>query len=215
MTKRRPSPLRHHKTTTGRARSTARQRTKSSGPRTLDARPDTLDFRDSMFQASLIEVPTERPLAEYLKARVPILDQGHEGACTGFGLATVVHYLLRTRRVVPDRAEVSPWMLYDMARRYDEWPGENYEGASARGAMKGWQKHGVCSKANWPKGDRDTERYRVRFAEALRRPLGAYLRVNHKDVIAMHTAISEVGILYATASVHDGWDDVGPKGTIE
>ena len=100
-------------------------------------------------------------------------------------------------------------MLYDMARRYDEWPGERYEGSSARGAMKGWHKHGVCSKANWPKDDRNAERFRVRFAEALRRPLGSYLRVNHKDVIAMHSAITEVGILYATASVHDGWEHVG------
>ncbi len=168
-----------------------------------------------MYEPTLIEVPTERPLADYLKIRVPILNQGEQGACTGFGLATVIHYLLRTRRIVPDRHEVSPWMLYDMARRYDEWPGEHYEGASARGAMKGWHKHGVCSKANWPKEDRDAERYRVRFAEALRRPLGAYLRVNHKDVIAMHTAISEVGILYATASVHEGWDEPGRNGTIE
>jgi len=103
-----------------------------------------------MFQASLIEVPTERPLAEYLKARVPILNQGQEGACTGFGLATVIHYLLRTRRVVPDRAEVSPWMLYEMARRYDEWPGERYEGSSARGAMKGWHKHGICAEKLYP-----------------------------------------------------------------
>ena len=184
-------------------------------PRRLDARPDTLDFRDRMFEPTLIEVPTRRPLEDYQKARVPILDQGKEGACTGFGLATVIHYLLRTRRVVPDRAEVSPWMLYEMARRYDEWPGEHYEGSSARGAMKGWHKHGVCSSTNWPKDDRDSDGYRVRFAEALRRPLGAYLRVNHKDVIAMHSAITEVGILYATGEVHDGWDKVGRSGIIE
>ena len=57
-----------------------------------------------------------------------------------------MHYLLRTRKVVPDREAVSPRMLYDMARRYDEWPGENYDGSSARGAMKGWHKHGVCSR---------------------------------------------------------------------
>ena len=168
-----------------------------------------------MFEPTLIEVPTERPLAQYVKARVPILDQGQEGACTGFGLATVIHYLLRTRKVVPDRSAVSPWMLYEMARRYDEWPGERYEGSSARGAMKGWHKHGVCSMTHWPKDDRQPERYRVRFAEALRRPLGAYLRVNHKDVIAMHSAISEVGVLYATATVHDGWDRVGPSGEID
>ena len=31
----------------------------------------------------------------------------------------------------------------------------------------------------------------------------------------MHAAIAEVGILYATAQVHEGWDDVGSKGLIE
>ena len=42
-------------------------------------------------------------------------------------------------------------MLYDMAKRYDEWPGETlHEGSSARGAMKGWHKHGVCAEASWP-----------------------------------------------------------------
>src|SRR5882672_8660815 len=182
--------------------------------RHLDARPDTLDFRDRMFEPTLIEVPTSRPLEQYRKAKVPVLDQGDQGACTGFGLATVIHYLLRTRRVVPDRKIVSPWMIYDMARRYDEWPGETYEGSSARGAMKGWHKHGVCSADNWPKGARMTEEYRARFADALRRPLGAYLRVNHKDIVAMHSAISEVGVLYVTSSVHDGWDDVGSSGVI-
>src|SRR5438105_1211792 len=182
--------------------------------RRLDARADTLDFRDRMYEPTLIEVPTERPLEQYAKVRVPILDQGHEGACTGFGLATVIHYLLRTRRVVPDRVEISPWMLYGMARRYDEWPGENYEGASARGAMKGWHKHGVCGLKCWPKDDKEHDEYRGRFADAQRRPLGAYLRVNHKDVIAMHSAIAEVGVLYATASVHDGWENVRANGII-
>jgi len=118
--------------------------------RTLDARPDTLDFRDLMYTPTLVEVPTRRDLAEYRKAKVPILDQGKQGACTGFGLATVVHYLLRVRRRVPDHHEISPYMLYDLARRYDEWAGENYEGSSCRGAMKGWQKHGVWQLALWP-----------------------------------------------------------------
>jgi hypothetical protein len=186
--------------------------------RTLDARPDTLDFRDRMFEPTLIEVPTERPLAEYRKRGIPILDQGTEGACTGFGLATVVHYLLRTRKVVPDRIEISPRMLYDMARRYDEWPGAGYEGSSARGGMKGWHKHGVCSRKHWVYNEKiekqDATLYSARFSDALRRPLGAYFRVNHKDIIAMHSAISEVGILYATAEVHEGWDNVGKDGWI-
>jgi hypothetical protein len=194
---------------------TARQAATS---RVLDARPDTLDFRDRMFEPTLIEVQTERPLDAYRQAGIPILDQGTEGACTGFGLATVVHYLLRTRDHIPDSEDVSPRMLYNMARRYDEWPGERYSGSSARGAMKGWHKHGVCSRTHWVYDRRleeqDTKLFARRYEDALRRPLGAYLRVNHKDLIAMHAALTEVGILYATAEVHEGWQNVGRDGAI-
>ena len=187
--------------------------------RKLTARRDTLDFRDRMFQTSLIEVPTHIPLADFLAWRIPVRDQGDEGACTGFGLATVANYLLLRRKVVPDKAPVSPRMLYEMARRYDEWPGENYSGSSARGAMKGWQKHGVCSEDEWkydhaqvaPKPGGLTD---ARTSDALRRPLGAYLRVNHKDLVAMHSALAEVGILYATATAHQGWDEVDAGGDI-
>src|SRR5258705_6698829 len=93
------------------------------GPRTLDARPDTPDFRDKLYQATLVEVPPLIPLEDYQQRGVPILDQGQEGACTGFGLATVANFLLRGRRVQPDETQVSPRMFYEMARRYDEWPG--------------------------------------------------------------------------------------------
>jgi len=64
--------------------------------RVLNARPDGLDFRDHMYSPTLVEVPRRRELAEYQRVRVPIRDQGEEGACTGFGLATVAEYLLRT-----------------------------------------------------------------------------------------------------------------------
>ncbi len=191
-------------------------RRKAPAKRILDARPDTLDFRDRMFEPSLIEVPIRMPLSDYRKQRVPILDQGAEGACTGFGLATVANYLLRRRKVIPDPKPVSPRMLYEMARRYDEWPGENYSGSSARGAMKGWHKHGICSEKHWPYNESDRQRdlFPKRWSDAVRRPLGAYYRVNHKDVIAMHTALAEVGILYATGNVHAGWSSVGGDGVI-
>lgn len=184
--------------------------------RRLNVRPDTVDFRDLMYTPSLVEVRPSIPLAEYRKAGVPILDQGREGACTGFGLATVVHYLLRTRSASPDAETVSPRMLYVMARRYDEWPGETYEGSSCRGAMKGWHKHGVCSEALWPHDPLRAEPSLDdgRAEDAQSRPLGAYFRVNHKDLVAMHAAISEVGALYASANVHAGWDEVRADGRI-
>lgn len=182
--------------------------------RTLDVRPDTLDFRDKMYQSTLLEVPTAIELEEYRKFKVPILDQGTEGACTGYGLATVANYLLRCRKRFPDEQAVSAKMLYQLAKRYDEWRGENYSGSSARGAMKGWHKHGVCADESWPATTRSKGLTEKRIKDAILRPLGAYYRVNHKDLIAMHSAMAEVGILYATATTHVGWDDVGADGII-
>jgi hypothetical protein len=82
--------------------------------------------------------------------------------------------------------------------------------------MKGWHKHGVCGEECWPhrvkdKSGRLTEQ---RTSDALLRPLGAYYRVNHQDFIAMHSAMAEVGILYATATVHEGWNRVDETGII-
>lgn len=181
----------------------------------LDARPDSLDFRDKMYEATLYEVPVKIDLDEYKKWEVPILDQKKEGACTGFGLATVANYLLRRRKVIPDPKQVSPRMMYQMAKRYDEWTGEDYSGSSARGAMKGWHKHGVCGEDCWPYEHEDYQNLtEERTSDALRRPLGAYYRVNHKDLVSMHSAMAEVGVLFATGLVHAGWKYVDANGII-
>jgi hypothetical protein len=188
-----------------------------------DVHPDTIDFRDKPYAATLVEVPTRRTVEEYLalfngyppEAKGPVLDQGQEGACTGFGLAAVANYLLWSRQVVRDGDPVSPRMFYEMARRYDEWPGENYAGSSARGAMKGWHKHGVCAELMWPYFVNKTGTLtQVRANDAARRPLGAYFRVNHENLVSMHAALAEVGILYATAKVHEGWGQVKADGKI-
>lgn len=192
------------------------KRKKQSINRQYNVRPDTLDFRDKMYQATLVEVPSLISLDTYKKAKVPILDQGAEGACTGFGLATVANYLLCTRKTKPDSIVVSPRMFYEMARRYDEWPGENYDGSSPRGAMKGWHKHGICSAKLWPYDPKkpDSRLTDKRVKDAVMRPLGAYYRVNHQDLVAMHSALAEAGILYASATVHAGWEQVRADGVI-
>jgi hypothetical protein len=180
----------------------------------LNARPDTIDFRDCMYVPTLVNVPTERTLGDYRKAEVEIRNQGQEGACTGFALAAVADYLLHTRRPRKESGKVSAHMLYAMARRYDEWPGEGYDGSSARGAMKGWYQHGVCGEPLWTSATDTHASMQERSADAIGRPLGAYYRVDHSDLVAMHAAITEVGVLYATAQVHEGWSDVRADGII-
>lgn len=210
-------PARRPKKSPARIAKAAQTSADATPARTFDALPDPADFRDVLFVPTLAEVPIRMPREDYLAWGVPILDQGSEGACTGFGLATVAHYLLRRRRVVADPMEVSPRMFYEMAKRYDEWPGRDYDGSSPRGAMKGWHKHGVCSREIWSyvPGSADLEFTEVRAREACNRPLGAYFRVNHKDIVAMHTALAEVGILYASAVVHEGWNEPNAEGWIQ
>ena len=110
---------------------------KPTKARKFDALPDTVDFRDKMYIPTLVHVSPIFDVEDYRKRRFRSSTKGSEGACTGFGLATVVNYLLRLRRGGHEADEVSACMLYMMAKRYDEWPGEEYEGSSARGAVKG------------------------------------------------------------------------------
>jgi Papain family cysteine protease len=185
--------------------------------RQFDARPDRVDFRDQYFRARLVSLEPVHPqpsvvekyLEKYCKDGM-ILDQGEEGACTGFGLAACVNYLhwerwqrdgARGKRP----ARVSTRMLYHMARLYDEWPGEDYDGSSCRGAMKGWHHHGVCNESLWPYRKRFTEPKEGWQQDAALRPLGAYYRINKDSIVDMQAAIQEVHAIYASATVHEGW----------
>jgi len=177
--------------------------------KTLDAFPDKIDVRDWFYQPTLSPLPEQYINFDYIPL---ILDQGSEGACTGFALAAVINYhLIKNGRISTAAVQkecVSPRMLYEMARRYDEWPGEDYVGSSARGSVKGWTAHGVVKKWLWEDdmtgpAHLDEERARA----ALEVPAGAYYRVMHRNIRDMHAAISETGILFATLMVHEGWTD--------
>jgi len=85
--------------------------------RTFDAMPDTLDFRDVMYEPTLMEVAPVSDIARFRTLKIPVLDQGSEGACTGFGLATVANYLLSGRGKRPLADEFTAWMFYAMAKR--------------------------------------------------------------------------------------------------
>ena len=191
---------------------------------TLDARPDRLDLRDRVYRPALRSLPPQWPSDELIDELLPcytkdgmILNQLGEGACTGFGLAAVINYLnwsesiqiMGTKIICPhdaDERRVSTRMLYNMARVYDEWDGEDYEGSSCRGAMKGWHRHGVCKEKTWPYAvSRNKEPDQSWSEEAIQNPLGAYYRINKDSVVDMQGAIHEVGAIYCSASVHKGW----------
>lgn len=186
---------------TSRRKSAARRST-----RVKNIVPDAPDFRDRLYLAPV----HSRPPAQLAPRKtLPVLNQEDTNACTGFALASVVHWLLKEQDATPER--VSPFMLYSMARRYDEFRGAEADtGSSLRGALKGWHKHGACHAKLWPalkmpKVPPDpTNDW---WIDAVRRPLGAYYRIDPQMIADLHVALDEVGILYASAVCHAGWDE--------
>jgi hypothetical protein len=168
--------------------------------------PDAPDFRDRLYIAPVHSRP---PPQLPPRKSLPVLDQESTNACTGFALASVVHWLLKEGDPAPE--EISPFMLYSMARRYDEFRGADADtGSSLRGALKGWHKHGACHAKLWPA----LQMPRVPidptndwWIDAVRRPLGAYYRIEPTMIPDMHVALDEIGILYASAVCHAGWDE--------
>lgn len=171
--------------------------------------PDRIDLRDRPYLPTVAVIPgaTLEPEAD-----IPVLHQGDTNACTGFSLASVIYHLQHTAKRNPAQCSVSPFMLYSMARRYDEFPGDPAAdtGSSLRGAMKGWYKHGACASKLWtsekmPAGPvkKTAEDW---WLDAVLRPLGAYYRVDTRSITDMHVALNEVGVLYASTVCHGGWD---------
>jgi len=134
--------------------------------------------------------------------KIKILNQGTEGACTGFGLAGAINLLNKKR----ERAVVvSPRMLYEMARKFDEWEGEGYSGSSCRGAIKGWANMGVCEESFWPYKSSKPGNLTIEAAKNARsHTIGAYYRLTPR-ISDFHAALNETGVIFCSANVHGGW----------
>jgi hypothetical protein len=171
-----------------------------------NVRPDAIDLRDWEYRPNIAVAP---PATLWPKRPRKAKQQGETNACTGFSLATVLEHLLVTSA---KRAEnVSGFMLYSMARRYDEWAEDDSEdsGSSLRGALKGWAKHGASRELLWKELDMpppSNDPGQDWWLDAVKRPMGAYYRIAPENVRDMHVALKEVGALYASAFTHDGWD---------
>ncbi|PNY81565.1 hypothetical protein CVO96_09430 [Deinococcus koreensis] len=163
----------------------------------LRVRPDVFDARDLEYRPRLQMLPPE----VCPPPGVPVLRQSGQ-SCTGHALAAVINTALGPG------TRASPYMLYALARRYDEYPGTADAGSSLRGALKGWFHHGVVGTARWPKlrsaaPDLEDDAFRT---EAARMPLGAFYRVNPYRLDDMQSAVTELNAVAASAVIHSGWE---------
>ena len=170
-------------------------------------KPDSVDLRDWLYRPAIAVAP---PSEFWPHNPPPTKNQGETSACTGFALATVIEYLLqRAQRPVEP---LSGFMLYSMARRYDEWSNNDQkdEGSSLRGGLKGWSRHGSSTARLWPKmtAPPATNKNDDWWLDAVKRPIGAYYRLTLDALPDLHIALMESGAVYASALTHGGWDDL-------
>jgi len=167
--------------------------------------PDPFDARDLEYRPRLEPLPVS---VNQRAARHVVLHQ--EGSsCTGHAVAGLMDTVLsRSPGSKGNPPRVSPYMLYRLGRRYDEFPGEADAGSSLRGVFRGWFHHGAALAEAWPRLRMNPEPDLADdvFARTCReRPLGAYYRVNAFRLDDMQSAINELYAVAVSGAVHDGW----------
>jgi hypothetical protein len=179
----------------------------SARPRTLRGRkldilPDLPDIRDRIYQPHLRALRA----SVFPTIAFPVRDQGPSSSCTGHALAHVVDVLVHREVLSESPLRASARMLYEMAKRNDEWTGTAYEGSSIRGAVSGFHRNGVCSEDSSPDGAGSEWSLTYEMAkEARQTRLGAYYRLQ-PELSDYHAALNEIGAIYASAQIHQGWE---------
>ncbi|MBY5630905.1 C1 family peptidase [Rhizobium leguminosarum] len=177
-----------------------RRASPSTGNRTLDILPDLPDIRDRIYQPNLQRLkPSKSPRIAF-----SIRDQGKENSCVGHALAHVLDVLLYSDDIELSPQRPSARMLYEIARRNDEWAESPHEGSSLRGAIKGFFRNGVCGEGvSGANADNWILTYEM-AKQARETRLGAYFRIQ-PDISDYHTALNELGAIYVSAQIHENW----------
>lgn len=121
--------------------------------RVLDWIP-VYDKRSKKYPVSTI-LPREQELKYTIWETGPIIDQGSEGACVGFGwtaetLAGPIRVDLRDiQHDVPRDPTSFAHHVYKEAQKIDQWPGEDYSGTSVLAGAKVMMKLGVLHEYRW------------------------------------------------------------------
>jgi hypothetical protein len=115
--------------------------------RVFDWKP-RFDERSKLYPIRAL-VGDDQPVKYRLWAKGPILDQGYEGACVGFGWSAELAGNPKPVRGVSNDTARS---LYRRAQQIDEWEGENYEGTSVLAGAKATAETGFLTEYRWAFG---------------------------------------------------------------
>lgn len=163
--------------------------------------PDKFDPRDHAFLPKLVS-PTAIPKKiDFRKTKpLPIKDQGQLGACTGFG-STRAHRRMLSHLGLAD-FDASELFAYYNGRSYEHTISQD-SGCQIRDVVKQQSKLGYAPEADWPYV---VSKFKAKppakaFAEAQKRPLTKYSRVDNTSWDAVRAAIAANGNLIIGISV--------------
>jgi len=149
----------------------------------LDWKPGFPDWRDAMYLYKNMYTDEMKAAVQPTDLRPfdsPILDQGHEGSCTGHALVGACQYL-ELKDKIPFVA-LSRQFIY-FSERFLEGTIKEDSGAQIRNGIKGLKRWGVCTEDLWPydKSNMMVTPPDPAYADALHRRIAVYAKIKTPD----------------------------------
>jgi len=139
-----------------------------------------------------------------------IKDQGPLDSCVGFATALVMEDNPQYRGL-----ELSPMWIYQKAKEYDEWAGEDYKGTSISGACKALKEEGVCVEELWPYTlSEDTYPNFKAYTDASTRKIHSYYKILPQQTQLIKEVLLNESLVTAIA-VHDNFLNVRQDGFVQ
>jgi hypothetical protein len=135
-----------------------------------------------------------------------IRDTGPEGTTVGFAVAYALQAAVKAK--TGQSVTLSPRGIYVLAKKYDEWSGEDYEGTSVIGGLKAVREVGAYLDDDWPYANKSKPK-------AGRKPsykISAYSEL--KGIEQILNALRENKLVIATIQVTDDFDKTDKDGRV-
>lgn len=133
-------------------------------------------------------------------------DTGPEGTTVGFAVAYALQAAIEAR--TGDSVVLSPRSIYSIAKKYDEWPGEDYEGTSVLGALDGLKEVGAYLESGWPYSMKKNPKKGTKPAYKI----SGYTKLEGIEQVL--NALREGKAVIATIAVSDDFDKTDAKGRV-
>ena len=138
----------------------------------------------------------------------PIRDQGPEGTTVGFALAYAL--AAEVERATGQSPLYSARSIYVEARKWDEWPGQDYEGTSLLGGLTALKEIGAYLDSDWPYNQRSGPTPGTQPSQRI----SDFTLISRERSDLIISALKENRPVVATINVTDAFGTVGGDGRV-